>query len=107
MQGVQSTIFQVNIIPVIAKADSMTPDEVSRFKKQILNQIVQNKIQIYEFPDGDDEDERENARLRGRIPFAVVGSNAVIEDADGRPVRGRRYPWGTVNVSSLASLSLD
>ena len=29
------------------------------------------------------------------MPFAVVGSNAVV-DSGGRKVRGRVYPWGTV-----------
>ena len=29
----------------------MTPEEVAHFKKQIMNQIVQSKIRIYEFPD--------------------------------------------------------
>ena len=29
------------------------------------------------------------------MPFAVVGSNAVIE-SQGRRVRGRKYPWGIV-----------
>ena len=29
----------------------MTPEEVAHFKKQIMNQIVQSKIRIYEFPE--------------------------------------------------------
>ena len=29
------------------------------------------------------------------MPFAVVGSNTVVE-AGGRKVRGRIYPWGVV-----------
>ena len=36
---------------MIAKADTMTPEEVAHFKKQIMNQIVQSKIRIYEFPE--------------------------------------------------------
>ena len=46
-------LWQVNVIPVIAKADTMTPEEVAHFKRQIMNQIVQAKIRIYEFPDED------------------------------------------------------
>merc|ERR1719357_1429150 len=42
---------KVNVIPVIAKADTLTPDEIAHFKKQIMNQIEQSKIRIYEFPD--------------------------------------------------------
>ena len=32
------------------------------------------------------------------LPFAVVGSNVLVEDGEGRAVRGRKYPWGTVNI---------
>lgn len=28
-----------------------------------------------------------------RVPFAVVGSNMILE-ANGKRVRGRQYPWG-------------
>lgn len=86
---------KVNIIPVISKADTLIPEEIQQFKKQILNEIAQNKIKIYDFPEGlDDEDEAKNLRqLRTRVPFAVVGANTIIE-VDGRKVRGRKYPWG-------------
>ena len=32
------------------------------------------------------------------LPFAVVGSNVLVEDGEGRAVRGRKYPWGTVDI---------
>lgn len=93
---------KVNIIPVIAKADTLTSDECSLFKKQVLNEIAQNKIKIYEFPDAmdDDEEHKLNKSLRERVPFAVVGSNAVIE-IDGKKIRGRKYPWGIAEVENL------
>lgn len=31
--------------------------------------------------------------LRDRVPFAVVGSNTVLE-VNGKKLRGRKYPWG-------------
>merc|ERR1711971_678956 len=36
--------------------------------------------------------------MRNQVPFAVVGSNSIIEDENGRKSRGRSYPWGTVNI---------
>ena len=33
-----------------------------------------------------------------KLPFAVVGSNVVVTNDAGDRVRGRRYPWGTVNI---------
>ncbi|KMQ98028.1 protein peanut-like protein [Lasius niger] len=92
---------KVNIIPVIAKADTMTPDECAHFKKQILNEIAQHKIKIYEFPEvEEEEDNKFHKLLRDRVPFAVVGANAVVEH-DGKKVRGRKYPWGIAEVENL------
>ena len=37
------------------------------------------------------------------MPFAVVGSNQIIE-VKGRKVRGRMYPWGVVEVELVSVL---
>uniref|UniRef100_A0A182JXS3 Septin-type G domain-containing protein n=1 Tax=Anopheles christyi TaxID=43041 RepID=A0A182JXS3_9DIPT len=102
IEFMQRLCDKVNIIPVIAKADTLTPEEITLFKKQILNEIAQNKIKIYDFPDPMDEEEDAKVlrQLRSRVPFAVVGANAIIE-IDGRKVRGRRYPWGVAEVENL------
>ncbi|KAG1678949.1 Septin-7 [Nymphon striatum] len=82
---------KVNIIPLIAKADTMTPEEC----------IAQHKIKIYEFPDCDDEEDNKVQKpLKERVPFAVVGSNTII-DNNGKKIRGRKYPWGVVEVENL------
>jgi len=94
---------KVNIIPVISKADTMTPDEVEHFKSVILGQISASKIKIYDFPEvgGVEEGEkRDDKNLKERVPFAVVGSNMIIEN-DGKKVRGRKYPWGVVDIENL------
>ncbi|XP_055319222.1 septin-7 isoform X6 [Sitodiplosis mosellana] len=102
VEFMQRLCDKVNIIPVIAKADTMTPEEVQLFKKQILNEIAQHKIKIYDFPEPleDEEEAKVLRQLRSRVPFAIVGANSVVE-IDGRKVRGRRYPWGTAEVENL------
>jgi septin family protein len=64
-------------------------------------------LQIYQFPDCDsDEDEefkQQDRELKACVPFAVVGSNTVIEVA-GKKVRGRQYPWGVVEGEFLSTL---
>ena len=43
-----------------------------------MKQILASKIKIYEFPDLDEAEEnerKENKRMKDRVPFAVVGSN--------------------------------
>ena len=50
----------------------------------------------------DDEELRKAQRgLRERVPFAVVGSNTVVE-VDGKKIRGRRYPWGVVEGVNIS-----
>lgn len=91
---------RVNLIPIIAKADTMTADEVKQFKANVLSVINENKLQIYEFPDLDDDDietNRTNSVFKSKLPFAIVGSNMVIEGSEGKVFRGRQYPWGCVN----------
>lgn len=87
---------KVNIIPVIGKADTLTKTELASFKEKIMAQLREEKISVYEFPS--DEGKTDEAWMRNLVPFAVVGSNTIIEDANGRKARGRSYPWGTVNI---------
>ena len=43
----------MNLIPVIAKADTLTAEEVKRLKDNINKEIEENDIEIYQFPDCD------------------------------------------------------
>ncbi|XP_029590975.1 septin-7-like isoform X1 [Salmo trutta] len=91
---------KVNIIPLIAKADTMTPEECQQFKKQIMREITEHKIKIYEFPETDDEEENKIVKkIKDRLPLAVVGSNTIIVVNEKR-VRGRQYPWGVAEVEN-------
>ncbi|CAG5120923.1 unnamed protein product [Candidula unifasciata] len=94
---------KVNIVPLIAKADILTAQELRRMKNRILQEIDEYGIHIYEFPDCDsDEDEdfkQQDKELKASIPFAVVGCNTVVE-AGGKKIRGRAYPWGIVEVDN-------
>ncbi|KAF4154749.1 hypothetical protein CNMCM6936_009254 [Aspergillus lentulus] len=94
---------RVNVIPVIGKADSLTPAELAESKKLIMEDIEHYRIPVYNFPydiEEDDEDTvEENAELRGLMPFAIVGSEDFVE-IDGRKVRARQYPWGVVEVEN-------
>ncbi|EPS37898.1 hypothetical protein H072_8513 [Dactylellina haptotyla CBS 200.50] len=94
---------RVNVIPVIGKADSLTPTELAESKKLIMEDIEHYRIPVYNFPydvEEDDEDTvEENAELRGLMPFAIVGSEDIVE-VGGRNVRARQYPWGIVEVEN-------
>ncbi|KNC97471.1 uncharacterized protein SPPG_07388 [Spizellomyces punctatus DAOM BR117] len=94
---------RVNVIPVIAKADSMRPQELAAFKKKVMEDIAYYKIPIYNFPydeeEDDDETIEENNELRALLPFSIVGSEEEVV-LNGRRVRCRQYPWGVVEVDN-------
>ncbi|KAG8722768.1 hypothetical protein FRC08_010378 [Ceratobasidium sp. 394] len=94
---------KVNLIPVIAKSDTLTDEEIIQFKQRILNDITHHEIRIFQAPVYENEDEEtiaENEEIASKIPFAIVGSDAQVETADGRSVRGRSYPWGVIEVDN-------
>ncbi|KAK6726514.1 hypothetical protein RB195_004689 [Necator americanus] len=93
---------RVNIVPVIAKADCLTREELKKFKAQINKDITSNDIKLYKFPEIEDEkDKVASEKLRNCLPFAVVGSN-VLKEEGGKRIRYREYPWGIVEVENMA-----
>ncbi|NXV78706.1 SEPT8 protein, partial [Atlantisia rogersi] len=44
----------VNIIPIIAKADTISKSELHKFKIKIMSELVSNGVQIYQFPTDDE-----------------------------------------------------
>jgi septin 7 len=94
---------KVNLIPVIAKSDTLTDDEITAFKQRILADINHHKIKIFEGPRyelDDDETIAENQEIMNKVPFAVVGSNDLVKAPNGGMVRGRSYPWGVIDVDN-------
>ncbi|KAF9173913.1 hypothetical protein BGX21_008260 [Mortierella sp. AD011] len=94
---------RINIIPVIGKADTMTPSELVDFKKRVMEDIEHHNIPIYNFPydpeEDDEETVEENSELRSLLPFALIGCEEEIE-VNGRRIRARQYPWGVVEVDN-------
>lgn len=72
------------------------------FTRQILQDIADNEIKIYEIPmyDSDDVESKNEAReLMSKMPFAVVSSETEFEHG-GKKIRGRRYPWGIIDIEN-------
>lgn len=94
---------KVNLIPVIAKADTLTDDEIVDFKRRILDDIKYQGISVFRplVHETDDDDAAVlNNNVLSKLPFAVVGSTNYVQSADGRSVRGRSYPWGIIEVEN-------
>lgn len=89
----------VNVVPVIAKSDSLTLEERVAFKERIKEEFAFHNLRMFPYDNEEhDEDERKlNTTIKDLIPFAVVGSEKNITIA-GKEVRGRQNRWGVINV---------
>ncbi|CEF65317.1 Septin-2 [Strongyloides ratti] len=91
---------RVNIIPIIAKADTTCRDELIRLKARIIEELKGNNIEIYQFPIDDDTVRQANESFNKIVPFAVIGSTDFVTRENGKQVRARKYPWGIVEVEN-------
>lgn len=79
----------VNVIPVICKADALTPEELRLNKRLILEDLNNYNINYYKFNEYeyeedyiDDEIIAYNKYLNLMIPFAIIGANTYEESPD-------------------------
>lgn len=93
---------RVNLIPVVAKADTMTPNDLVLFKQRIREVVAAQGIRIY-VPPVDSEDDpasTEHARsLADAMPFSIIGSTDDVVNKEGKTVKGREYLWGVAEGS--------
>ncbi|CAL9700340.1 unnamed protein product [Knipowitschia caucasica] len=91
----------VNIIPVIAKADTMTIEERQEFKQRVRKELEMGGIEFYPQKEFDDdmEDKSDNDKIRETMPFAVVGSEKEYQ-VNSKRVLGRKTAWGIVEVEN-------
>ncbi|KAJ3053098.1 Septin-6 [Rhizophlyctis rosea] len=99
IEFLQRLCTKVNVIPVIGKADTLTLEEATAFKKAILRDFERYDIRIY--PTAHAEDREQLVELERHMPFAVVASDDFV-DVGGKKVRGRTYRWGVVEVENEA-----
>ncbi|KAI8138484.1 Septin-domain-containing protein [Fennellomyces sp. T-0311] len=93
---------RVNLIPVIAKADTLTPKDLAQFKRKILEVIEAQRIRVYSCPiESDDEDvTKRNMDIMSAMPFSIIGSTQTVRTPDNREVLGRQYSWGCAEVEN-------
>ncbi|XP_073350354.1 uncharacterized protein septin12 isoform X1 [Pagrus major] len=93
----------VSIVPVIAKADTLTIEERQEFKERIRQDLVANGIHVYPQKEYDEDPEERilNNSIRESIPFAVVGTDKEHQ-VNGNKVLGRKTNWGIIEVENVA-----
>ncbi|EMR09565.1 hypothetical protein PNEG_02151 [Pneumocystis murina B123] len=91
----------VNVVPVIAKSDSLTLDERIAFKKRIREELNFHGIRTYPYDSEESSDEERalNSQIKNIIPFCIVGSEKTIA-VDGKIIRGRQNRWGVINIEN-------
>ena len=94
----------VNVIPVISKADSLTPTELMTNKRLIAEDIEHYGISVFQFAgvDADENLESEESiemqNLQNALPFAIVSSSKQVQLSGDHVALVREYPWGLLNV---------
>ncbi|EDO15430.1 hypothetical protein Kpol_1027p4 [Vanderwaltozyma polyspora DSM 70294] len=92
-----------NLIPIIAKSDILTEEEIDSFKRKITKQLQEAGVKLFK-PPHYELDDKETIKLTdelyNKLPFAVVGSTDLVVNGEGKQVRGRSYPWGIVEVDN-------
>ncbi|XP_066917338.1 neuronal-specific septin-3-like [Clytia hemisphaerica] len=93
----------VNVIPVIAKADTLTLEEREAFKKRIREDVQLNNLNIYPIMHSNltEEEIKFNNKVKEQIPFAVVGSDRYVS-VGSKNVLGRKTKWGIIEVENRA-----
>lgn len=75
---------KVCLIPVIAKSDVLTSEEILALKEKVRREITNNGIEIY-------------SSRKFNLPLAIAASNEFISE-DGNRQRVRIFPWGKMNI---------
>ena len=87
-----------NVIPVIAKGDAFTPEELIKFKESILASLAEFDIPVY--PWNSSEGKEQVNDIINHFPFAVVGANSDMKDPkSGKSIPIRKYQWGQVRCT--------
>ncbi|XP_022648454.1 septin-2-like isoform X2 [Varroa destructor] len=93
---------KVNLIPVIAKSDIISKQDLIAFKRRVQSELTNSGVQIYQFPVDDPMSPQDaNRQYNALMPFAVIGSRDLVR-VGTKMVRARQYPWGVVQIENEA-----
>lgn len=98
--GMREISKRVNLVPIIAKADALSKEELFDFKKEIRIIMHAQGIKLCQFL----EEYNENDFYKDIFeiaPFAIVGSGMKVNGKDGQPIHVRKYRWGIVEVENV------
>ena len=82
---------RVNLIPVISKCDTLSEDELQKFKHLINSELQLHDVAICDLI----LDHFVKDKITKSVPFAVIGSDEIHSGK-----RGRLYQWGLAEVEN-------
>lgn len=103
VQAIKKLSEIANVIPIIAKSDSLTMDERSNLKKSLQSEFLKYNFNLYPYDNEElfDDERQLNEDIKSLIPFAIVGSNNEIQ-VNGELVKGRKTKWGVINIEDIS-----
>ncbi|AMD18543.1 HBL359Cp [Eremothecium sinecaudum] len=97
IEAMQEISKRVNLIPVIAKADSLGKNSMNVFKEEVKKIINAQGIRVCAFLDENDPDSQTVIR---EAPFTLVCCDSYVLKPNGERVRGRKYKWGVAEIEN-------
>lgn len=103
VQALKRLLEIANVVPIIAKSDSLTLSERASLKRVLQNDFIKHNLNIYPYDSEElfDDEKQLNEDIKSLIPFAVVGSDHESE-INGELVRCRKSRWGAINIEDVS-----
>lgn len=96
IEAIRALSQRVNVIPVIAKADTLDAEEMALFKERTRDILNANGISVY-VP----ADLSTGKPFADQLPYSVIGAgDREVPNVRGELVRGRQYLWGVAEVEN-------
>lgn len=97
IEAIRALSTRANVIPVIAKADTLDSEEMALFKDRTREILEAQGIHVYQ-----PLDLATGKPLAEQLPYSVIGSEKEVQNSKGELVRGRQYLWGVAEVDNEA-----
>lgn len=101
LQFLEAVHTRVNIIPIIARAEVLTPDERAAFKRRVRDDLKRNNVRVYQLgsPDMDDPDDLKKAYkdIQDAMPFAISSMTLIPDNT----LTDRCLDWGRIDPYNL------
>lgn len=96
VQSMKNLAKKVNLIPIVAKSDTLTHEELKNFKSIVKQTLNTENISICHM--------MKNLKLleiiSSNMPYSIISSTEWFRNEDNILVRGRKYDWGLVEIEN-------